>query len=82
MVMQNAHINVVFNRAVASQMTIKRKSKADFISWQLAKLFRSDVFGFPELTLFLWQWESRRVWGATTPCWQHTVAFFSYLLSD
>jgi hypothetical protein len=22
------------------------------------------------------------VWGATTPCWQHTVAFFSYLLSD
>jgi hypothetical protein len=44
---------VVFNRAVASQMTIKRKIKDKFVRRWLVKLFRSDVFGFPEHNLFL-----------------------------
>jgi hypothetical protein len=47
--------DVVFNGAVASQMTIKRKIKDEFVRWQLAKLFCSDVFGFPQPNLFVWQ---------------------------
>jgi hypothetical protein len=35
--------DVMFNRAVASQMTIKRKIKDEFVRLRLAKLFRSEA---------------------------------------
>jgi hypothetical protein len=39
---------VVFNGARSEAQAIRNRIKDEFQSWRLARLFRSDTFGFPE----------------------------------
>jgi hypothetical protein len=48
--------DVVFNSVALSQMTIRANIMLEFDRWRRAKLFRSEVFGFPDPVDRPWQW--------------------------
>ena len=47
--------DVVFNGAAPEAVAIKRRIKEEFGRWRLARLFRSEAFGFPEPFSFSWR---------------------------
>jgi hypothetical protein len=47
--------DVVFNLARLAVLAIKTKIREEYVRWRLARLFRSDSFGFPEPVELWWQ---------------------------
>lgn len=47
--------DVVFNNVAASALAIKDRISEEYARWRLARLFRADVFSFPDPRQSLWQ---------------------------